>query len=339
MTTTSEPVDADALVARMFAQEGTSLVRLARFFCDDHNAAEDLVQEAFVRSPPIGGFDPRHRSAPAFLRSIVINLARDHNRRGLMSLRHRNTAERVPASRRARRPCDRGDETARAVLDALRHCPNGSGPVSFCTTTRSCRSRGRRDAAHLEELGEDPLPPRVGSARSTTGRASMNVEQRLIDALRAGDQDGAEPRSLDACRSLDRRRPGPSSASDQVDCASAGHRCSARDRRRPRAHRWATRPTGSSPGDGADRDRRARRARRRARACHPTVRSRLRQRPLAGDPGDSDGAAASARLSRTSWSSVATSCCRQSSTSAPRGYSSPSSSIGTPAFVSADSSW
>ena len=122
MTTTSETVDADAIVARMFAQEGTSLVRLARFFCDDHNAAEDLVQEAFVRL---------HRSAdsirdidrlPAFLRSIVINLARDHNRRGLMSLRHRNAADPPPIQREPVDDAIAGDETA-AVLDALRLLP------------------------------------------------------------------------------------------------------------------------------------------------------------------------------------------------------------------------
>jgi RNA polymerase sigma-70 factor (sigma-E family) len=122
MTTTSENVDADALVAQMFAEEGTSLVRLARFFCDDRNAAEDLVQEAFIRL---------HRSAdsirnidrvPAFLRSIVINLARDHNRRGLMSFRHRSAAD-LPAAQRE--PVDHaiaGDETV-AVLNALRLLP------------------------------------------------------------------------------------------------------------------------------------------------------------------------------------------------------------------------
>ena len=49
---TAEPaiaVDADALVVRLFEQEGHSLVRLARLFVDDRNAAEDLVQEAFIR--------------------------------------------------------------------------------------------------------------------------------------------------------------------------------------------------------------------------------------------------------------------------------------------------
>lgn len=48
MTGTS--ISADALVEELFAQEGASLVRLARFFCDDLDAAEDLVQEAFIRA-------------------------------------------------------------------------------------------------------------------------------------------------------------------------------------------------------------------------------------------------------------------------------------------------
>jgi hypothetical protein len=42
-------LDGDALVAELFEQESTALVRLARLFTDDRNAAEDLVQEAFVR--------------------------------------------------------------------------------------------------------------------------------------------------------------------------------------------------------------------------------------------------------------------------------------------------
>jgi RNA polymerase sigma-70 factor (sigma-E family) len=82
-------VDRDAIVATMFAREGAALVRLARLFTDDRNAAEDLVQEAFIRlhrsAHKIRDLD---KAAP-YLRSIVLNLARDHNRRGLVSLRHR----------------------------------------------------------------------------------------------------------------------------------------------------------------------------------------------------------------------------------------------------------
>ena len=117
------PVDPDALVADLFATEGRSLVRLARMFCDDDAAAEDLVQEAFIRL---------HRSArtirdldraPAFLRSIVINLARDHNRRGLMSLRHRASAH-VPEVVRGLDDDAVASEGDRAVLAAVRMLPD-----------------------------------------------------------------------------------------------------------------------------------------------------------------------------------------------------------------------
>jgi RNA polymerase sigma factor (sigma-70 family) len=119
---TREARDADALVAQMFAQEGGSLVRLARVFCDDRDAAEDLVQEAFIRLHRSAGSIRDLGRAPAFLRSIVINLARDHNRRGLMSLRHRNSAESAPAPAE---PDDRAVHTEEShdVLDALRTLP------------------------------------------------------------------------------------------------------------------------------------------------------------------------------------------------------------------------
>ena len=116
------PLDADALVEHMFAEQGASLVRLARVFCDDRNAAEDLVQEAFIRLHRSAGSIRDVRKAPAFLRSIVINLARDHNRRGLMSLRHRGSADPSPPPAE---PADDAvaDEQAAAMLDALRSLP------------------------------------------------------------------------------------------------------------------------------------------------------------------------------------------------------------------------
>lgn len=93
MPETSKPglldVDVDTIVARLFNSEAAGLVRLARFFTDDRDAAEDLVQEAFIRlSRSLHRIDDPDR-VTAYLRSIVLNLARDHNRRGLVSLRHR----------------------------------------------------------------------------------------------------------------------------------------------------------------------------------------------------------------------------------------------------------
>ncbi|MDT0212911.1 SigE family RNA polymerase sigma factor [Rothia sp. ARF10] len=110
----------DPDVISLFAQEASSLTRLARFYLDDRTAAEDLVQEAFIRLSRNAGRIRRGGSAAAYLRSIVINLARDHNRRGLVSLRHRPPA--LPDA-----PSAEEDAATRAerqeVIDALRDLP------------------------------------------------------------------------------------------------------------------------------------------------------------------------------------------------------------------------
>ena len=79
----------DEAIAALFREHARSLVRLARLFTDDRNAAEDLVQEAFIRLDRSFHRIESPERTVAYLRSIVLNLARDHNRRGLMSLRHR----------------------------------------------------------------------------------------------------------------------------------------------------------------------------------------------------------------------------------------------------------
>ena len=57
-------------------------------FVDDRSAAEDLVQEAFIRFHRSRDRLRDPNAAAGYLRSTVLNLARDHNRRGLVSLRH-----------------------------------------------------------------------------------------------------------------------------------------------------------------------------------------------------------------------------------------------------------
>ncbi len=95
--------DRDALVTELFATEGARLVRMARLFTDDRNAAEDLVQEAFIRLHRAAHRINDPAKAAPYLRSIVVNLARDHNRRGLMSLRHQ---EALPAGSSPEAPED-----------------------------------------------------------------------------------------------------------------------------------------------------------------------------------------------------------------------------------------
>lgn len=109
-----------AVVEAMFVEHGRSLVRLAGLFVDDRAAAEDLVQEAFIRlSRSLDRIRDPDRAA-AYLRSIVLNLARDHNRRGLVSLRHRPPAQ--PDVRTAEETVELEDEQ-RHVVEALRALP------------------------------------------------------------------------------------------------------------------------------------------------------------------------------------------------------------------------
>lgn len=112
--------DPDAVVADLFREHARSLVRMARLFADDRNAAEDLVQEAFLRLRRALPRIEKPARAVAYLRSIVLNLARDHNRRGLVSLRHRpptNEAQATVEDRLVLR------EDQRQVIDALNSLP------------------------------------------------------------------------------------------------------------------------------------------------------------------------------------------------------------------------
>jgi RNA polymerase sigma factor (sigma-70 family) len=122
-TVSKSSVDADALVAELFATEARSLVSLARIFCDDRNSAEDLVQEAFIRLHRTAGTLRDRSRAPAFLRSIVINLARDNNRRGLMSFKHRSASPQ-PEATPSFEDAAVESEADRVVIDAIRQLPD-----------------------------------------------------------------------------------------------------------------------------------------------------------------------------------------------------------------------
>lgn len=168
LTATPGTLDADALVAQMFAEQGASLVRLARVFCDDRDAAEDLVQEAFIRLHRSAGSIRDLGRAPAFLRSIVINLARDHNRRGLMSLRHRASAE-PPAP--PIEPDERAvhDDEVDKVLVALRTLPERQ---------RACLVLHYYEELSIAEVAET-LRISTNSVKTHCRRALAALESRL----------------------------------------------------------------------------------------------------------------------------------------------------------------
>ena len=154
--------DVDALVASLFEQEARRLVGLAGFFTDDRTAAEDLVQEAFIRLARTAHRIRDTDKAAAYLRSIVINLARDHNRRGFVSWRHRPPAQ--PDAPSAAETAEERAERA-AVVDALRALP-----------------RRQRDCVTLRYYYDMP----VAQIAATLGLSVNTVKthlQRGLDAL------------------------------------------------------------------------------------------------------------------------------------------------------------
>jgi RNA polymerase sigma factor (sigma-70 family) len=162
-------VEAEELVVRLFHAEGRSLVRLARLFVDDRDAAEDIVQEAFLRLARHAGRIDADDRAPAYLRSIVLNLARDHNRRGLVSLRHHAASGReIDVFDDAADPLVRSEEHRR-VIDAVRLLP---------TRQRDCVA-----LRYFEELSIEGIAATLGvsvnSVKTHLQRAMVTLDKSL----------------------------------------------------------------------------------------------------------------------------------------------------------------
>ncbi|HSL24721.1 MAG TPA: SigE family RNA polymerase sigma factor, partial [Acidimicrobiia bacterium] len=165
-STISWETTADVLLADLYRAEATNLVRLARFFVDDRDAAEDLVQEAFIRLARAAHRILDQERIAAYLRSIVLNLARDHNRRGLVSLRHQPPAD-PPVATLDEQLALREDQ--QQVIEALRDLP-----------------RRQRDCLVLRyylELGVAEIAATLGlsvnSVKTHLQRGLRSLEKRL----------------------------------------------------------------------------------------------------------------------------------------------------------------
>lgn len=162
--------DTHAVIAAMFQEHGRALVRMARLFVDDRAAAEDLVQEAFIRLARSLDRIKQPEKAAAYLRSIVLNLARDHNRRGLVSLRHRPPASPLPPSTE---DIVELEEDQRRVVEALRSLSHRQRDVlvlryyldlsppevaeTLGLSVNSVKTHQRRGLAALQQrLGQQP---------------------------------------------------------------------------------------------------------------------------------------------------------------------------------------
>ena len=163
-------VDHQRVVLELFNREARSLVRLARVFVDNRDAAEDIVQEAFIRLSRNAHRIDDTEKAPAYLRSIVLNLARDINRRGLMSLRHY-----PPAGREVDiQPGSIDDHLVRnerqqQVLEAVRTLPRRQ---------RDCVALRYFEELSIEQIAST-LDVSVNSVKTHLKRALASLEREL----------------------------------------------------------------------------------------------------------------------------------------------------------------
>jgi RNA polymerase sigma factor (sigma-70 family) len=142
---------------------------MARLFVDDRNAAEDLVQEAFIRLARHAHRIEDGAKSAAYLRSIVLNLARDHNRRGLVSLRHHLPADEDVATAEDEVVL-RDDQ--RQVIEALRELP---------LRQRDCVVLRYYFDAGVAEIAET-LGISANSVKTHLKRGLAALEQRLGDS-------------------------------------------------------------------------------------------------------------------------------------------------------------
>jgi RNA polymerase sigma-70 factor (sigma-E family) len=112
--------DQRTALSDLYRAEYRSLVRLAAMLVDQRELAEEVVQDAFVKLDHHWDRVQDPAARPAYLRSIVMNLARSRMRRRLVSRKHAPAAgpdalaaeEHVVLS-----------EARREVVDALRTLP------------------------------------------------------------------------------------------------------------------------------------------------------------------------------------------------------------------------
>jgi RNA polymerase sigma factor (sigma-70 family) len=159
------------VIAAMYREHARSLVRLARLFVDHRDAAEDIVQEAFIRMARSLDRIRDPSRAGAYLRSIVLNLARDHNRRGLMSLRHRLPADDLDPGGVDEKIA--ADDEHRRVVDAVRRLPRRQRD---CVALRYLMDLPVGEIAVTLELSENSVKTHL-----RRGLARLRTETGLAD--------------------------------------------------------------------------------------------------------------------------------------------------------------
>lgn len=158
--------DRDRLLSELYQEHYRSLVRLAAVLLDRREPAEEVVQEAFVKLYRKLDKVRDLERADAYLRSIVMNLARSRMRRRQVARKHR--PDPLPDAAGA----DEGvvlREDQQQVLDALRSLP--------------ARQRDCLVLRYYEDMSEAEIAETLGiskgSVKTHTSRGMAALGNRL----------------------------------------------------------------------------------------------------------------------------------------------------------------
>jgi RNA polymerase sigma-70 factor (sigma-E family) len=110
------PAGRDAQIVALYEQHQAELVRLAALLTGDQQVAEELTQEAFVHAWRSWGRLHTPGAEVAYLRGVVVNLARKSVRRRLVELRHRLAQPRLATSPDPASRVDLADAVARLPI-------------------------------------------------------------------------------------------------------------------------------------------------------------------------------------------------------------------------------
>lgn len=166
--TTAVPLDRDQLLSELYREHYRSLVRLAALLLDQREAAEEVVQDAYLELYRNAERITKRSSADAYLRSIVLNLARSRMRRRMVAKKHPPSPQPDPPGADARITVS---EDTTEVLDALRALPR--------------RQRECLALRFYEEMTEEKIADALGISRSSVKTHMRRGLAALADTLEA----------------------------------------------------------------------------------------------------------------------------------------------------------
>ena len=166
----------DAVIGRLFDEHYPGLCRLAALLLGDRAAAEEAVQEAFLRTYAGWWRIRRPEQARWYLRRAVVNQCRSRQRRRVSEDRGNRVVHATERDASTRDEPGRRTE-AMVIADAVRALPPRQRET---VVLRYFEDMAEADIATVLGCSEGTVKSQLSKARATLAR--------LLDSLRAGEE-------------------------------------------------------------------------------------------------------------------------------------------------------